>query len=183
MESISPGSSVFVSGWPAPGAVGEAGGGQIVRQFTTGNISGHLDRPIEGYSLIYTNVTRRGMSGGPVLDAGGRIVGIHGLGDYESPENLQQEGLTPEAASSIASLIKPGFNYAIPTQTFLMLAPQQGLYLSLEVEDRPAPPLGAPYTPSSEPDPKDTIDDLSATLDTINRTTETIRDFRDTFGF
>ncbi len=175
------GQSVFVSGWPIPGAVGRASGKQTIRQFTDGRISGFLETPVDGYQMIYTNVTRKGMSGAPVLDAGGRLVGIHGLGDYEDPNLLQTEGLTQEAATSIASLIKPGFNYAIPINTFLRKAPQAGLYLGLQVENSPAPELGEPYVASAEPDPRDTIDDLNTTLETVNRVFDTVDIFRRIF--
>jgi tetratricopeptide (TPR) repeat protein/S1-C subfamily serine protease len=33
----------------------------------------------EGYELVYTCVTYKGMSGGPVLDSEARVIGIHGL--------------------------------------------------------------------------------------------------------
>lgn len=171
------GQSVFISGWPVPGAVGQAAGGQTIRQFTDGRVSGFLETPVDGYQMIYTNVTRKGMSGGPVLDAGGRLVGIHGLADYEDPSRLQTEGLTPEAATTIAGLIKPGFNYGIPINTFLKTAPQAGLYLGLQVENSPAPELGQPYVASAEPDPRDTIDDLNKTLDTVNRIIDIFRGF------
>ncbi len=171
------GQPVFVSGWPVPGAVGKAAGGQTIRQFTDGRVSGFLENPVDGYQMIYTNVTRKGMSGGPVLDAGGRVVGIHGLGDYEDPNLLQTEGLTQEAATSIASLIKPGFNYAIPINTFLQKAPQAGLYLGLQVENSAAPELGQPYVASKEPDPRDTIDDINKTLETVDRVINIIERF------
>ena len=32
----------------------------------------------EGYNLIYTNITYGGMSGGPIFDAEGRVIGLHG---------------------------------------------------------------------------------------------------------
>ncbi len=165
-DTVTEGKSIFISGWPKPG-----GTGQLVRQFTDGRVSGFLEEPVQGYKMIYTNVTRRGMSGGPVIDAGGRVVGIHGWGDSEKPEAeaLQQEGLSQEAARSIASLIKPGFNYAIPINTFLSLAPQSGLYLGLQVENSPAPELGTPYVASTQPDERDTIDDINKVLDTVDK--------------
>jgi S1-C subfamily serine protease len=165
----SEGQEVFVSGWPAPGTTG-----QVIRQFTDGRISGFLDTPVEGYQTIYTNVTRRGMSGGAVFDAGGRVIGIHGMGDYEDPRRLAAiEGMSPEAATSIASMIKPGFNYAIPINTYLQLAPQSGIYLNVEVDNTPAPDLGAPYV-AGEPDERDTIDNLNSTLDTVGRVVDTV---------
>ncbi|HBB31354.1 MAG TPA: serine protease [Cyanobacteria bacterium UBA8803] len=165
------GQDVFISGWPEPGSTG-----QLIRQFTDGRISGFLDRPVEGYQMIYTNVTRRGMSGGPVLDAGGRVIAIHGWGDYEDSSKLTEiEGMTDEAAANIARLIKPGFNYAIPINTYLQLAPQAGIYLGVKVENSAAPGLGEPYV-SQEPDSDDVIDDLNDTLSSVNRVLNTVND-------
>ncbi|NEP57846.1 MAG: trypsin-like peptidase domain-containing protein [Symploca sp. SIO2G7] len=169
-DQVTEGKPVFVSGWPAPGSTN-----QLIRQFTDGRVSGFLPQSYEGYQMIYTNVTRRGMSGGPVLDAGGRVVGIHGLADAEDAGLIESQGVDPDAARSIAGLIKPGFNYAIPIKTFLTLAPQEGLYLSLDVDNSAAPPLGAPYVANSEPDSRDTIDDINSTLDTVNDAVDTLR--------
>jgi len=67
---------------------------------TPGHIVGRQDPNQKGYALIYTNPTRRGMSGGPVLDEEGRVIGIHGQGD-------RQDGS------------KTGLNLAIPSESFL----------------------------------------------------------------
>lgn len=181
-DKITEGMSVFVSGWPRLATVGNAAGGQLTRQFTNGQVSGFLPQPLEGYKMIYTNTTLGGMSGGPVLDAGGRVVGIHGLGDTEDPKRLQREGLNQEAASSIAGLIKPGFNYAIPINTFLALAPQEKIYLSLEVDSQAPPELGSPYVASSTPDPRDTID-VKEVFSNINQGVDTLQNIRGLFGF
>jgi S1-C subfamily serine protease len=167
-DTVSEGKPVFVSGWPKPGSTQ-----QLVRQFTDGRVSGFLDKPVMGYQMSYTNVTRRGMSGGPVVDAGGRVVAIHGLADSEEAQSLEAEGVSPEAAAKIASLIKPGFNYGIPIKTFLTQAPQQGLYISLQVEDTPAGELGAPYVASNQPDERDKIENINQVLDSIDRTVNT----------
>jgi serine protease Do len=172
------GKSVFVSGWPAPGSVG-----QLVRQFTSGQISGFLDKPVEGYQMVYTNVTRKGMSGGPVFDPGSRVVGIHGLGDTEDPNLLARQGeLSPDTAQNIASLIKPGFNYAIPINTFLSLASQQGLNLPLEIDSQPAPDTSVPYVAPAKPDKRDVIDDISSVLDKAQEVTGTIEKTTNTMG-
>lgn len=176
-DTTSEGQEVFISGWPEPGSTK-----QLIRQFTGGSISGYLETPIDGYQMIYTNVTRRGMSGGPVFDAGGRIVGIHGMGDYEDPAKLvNREGLSPEAAVTIASLIKPGFNYAIPIDTFLMGAPAAGIFLPLDVATDEAPELGAQY--AYEPSDEDKIDDLDKTLKTLRVVNEGIDTIRRLPGF
>ncbi len=92
-ELANEGQNVFVSGWLALGTVGQQAGGPLIRQFTGGAISAFLEKPYLGYKMIYTNVTRAGMSGGPVFDAGGRVIGIHGLGDKEDHSKLIAEGL------------------------------------------------------------------------------------------
>ena len=43
-----------------------------------GNLSGRIDRPRDGYALIYTVNALPGMSGGPILDTRGNLVGING---------------------------------------------------------------------------------------------------------
>lgn len=181
-DKISEGTSIFVSGWPRLTTVGNAAGGQLIRQFTSGQVSGFLPQPLEGYKMIYTNTTLGGMSGGPVLDAGGRVVGVHGLGDSEDPKRIQQEGLNTEAATKIASLIKPGFNYAIPINTFLELAPQEKLFLSLNVDPTAPPELGSPYVASSTPDPRDTMN-VKDVFSNVNQGVDTLRNIRGLFGF
>ena len=114
------GSPVYVAGFPKPGKAIK----RIAFQFTGGMVSSRLDEsdndPKErnnGYDLAYTNITRAGMSGGPVLDAVGRIVAIHGQGD----RNSQAPG--EEASGGLADDEKTGFNLGIPIQTFLKLQP------------------------------------------------------------
>ncbi|MDJ1169983.1 serine protease [Roseofilum sp. BLCC_M154] len=173
----SEGQDVFVSGWPGLGAVGQRANNSVTRQFTDGRISGYLSQPVLGYEMTYTNVTRGGMSGGPVLDAGGRVVGVHGMGDKETTTGLLpllREGFSEEAAARISNQIKIGFNYAIPVSTFLRLAPQAGIYLSVQVDNAPAPELGEVYV-AQPPDERDTIDDVNRTFDTINRGVGVIR--------
>ncbi|WP_164920635.1 S1 family peptidase [Thermosynechococcus vestitus] len=171
-DFVKEGSQVFVSGWPQPG-----GSGQLVRQFTDGRISGFLIEPIDGYKMIYTNVTRRGMSGGPVLDSAGRVVGVHGLGDTEDPRSLERQGLNPEAAASIARLIKPGFNYAIPINTFLAGAPAAGVFLSLQVDNQAIASGTAPVvvTVPSQPDSRDRIENINLILNAVNTGVDVLR--------
>ena len=42
-----------------------------------------------GYELLYTNATKKRMSGGPVLDADGRGIGIHGRSEGDSTTNIE----------------------------------------------------------------------------------------------
>jgi serine protease Do len=175
------GQDVYVSGWPSNGAVGAAAGGELIRQFTSGSISGFLPKSLNGYSMIYTNVTRSGMSGCPVLDTAGRLVGIHGMGDKEDARQLIESGLSQEAAIGLAAKIKPGFNYAIPISVFLQKSQSIGINASsLAIDKSAAPEAGAPYVASAQVDSRDKIDDIRATLSSVKKVTNTVRETRDT---
>ena len=175
------GQDVYVSGWPSNGAIGAAAGGELIRQFTSGSISGFLPKSLNGYSMIYTNVTRSGMSGCPVLDTAGRLVGIHGMGDKEDARQLIESGLSQEAAVGLAAKIKPGFNYAVPISVFLQKSQSIGISASsLAIDKSAAPEAGAPYVASDQVDSRDKIDDIRATLGTVKKVTNTVRETRDT---
>jgi serine protease Do len=106
------GSTIYVSGYPLP----IASGSERKLEFTAGIISSRLDRASSGYGLRYQAVTRRGMSGGPVFDDDGKIVGIHGQGDSIGTVTSQWNGQSEE--------IKTGLNAAIPIDAFMALLSQ-----------------------------------------------------------
>ena len=105
---------IFVSGFPL-----ELKG---VRKFTAGRRyprdkgltlsydNFRLNIDVSGYELLYTNLTRRGMSGGPVLDTKGQLIGI----------NTGQEG--EEVGSEEYQL---GFAYGVPSSRLLAFADQK----------------------------------------------------------
>ncbi|MFM7408567.1 MAG: tetratricopeptide repeat protein, partial [Cuspidothrix sp.] len=74
-----------------------------------------------GYELLYTNITERGMSGGAVLDTQGRVIGIHGR--IEGEESLDFDGAVNLGQSS-----------GIPISTFLAAVKQVGIESDLQVE-------------------------------------------------
>jgi tetratricopeptide (TPR) repeat protein len=82
LEELSP---VYVAGFPAESTAN----GEVVIEgetftVTEGKVTGKATKGNEkGYSLIYSNITRPGMSGGPVLNEAGELVAIHGQGDRE----------------------------------------------------------------------------------------------------
>ncbi|XFA73577.1 trypsin-like peptidase domain-containing protein [Thermosynechococcaceae cyanobacterium Okahandja] len=106
------GMPVFVAGFPSQNASVLGG----IYQFTEGRLTANASRPIQdGYALVYSNATLPGMSGGPVLDENGRLIGVHGSGDVAS--TLIQEG-----SSTNNVFVKRGFNLGIPINTYVSLA-------------------------------------------------------------
>ncbi|MDV2998306.1 MAG: hypothetical protein N4J56_008011 [Chroococcidiopsis sp. SAG 2025] len=139
------GTPVYIAGFPNPGAGIE----ERIYRFTSGEISGRFLKPKEGgYALVYTNTTRTGFSGGPVLDSEGHLVGIHGQG--ETSQSASNE-------SGEASDSKTGFNMGIPIKTFLNLVSKTGMKLAVQVENSPSseatsnnsPTLTAPQLPET----------------------------------
>jgi tetratricopeptide (TPR) repeat protein len=110
------GSASFVSGFPASNV--NAVISEPEYYFTSGEIVANASRPNkDGYALAYSNATFPGMSGGPVLNEQGELIGIHGRA--ERAERLQNSQVRNDIA-----VLKTEFNYAIPINTFLSLAPQ-----------------------------------------------------------
>jgi serine protease Do len=133
-EFADEGSPVYIAGFPKPGKAIK----RIALQFTGGMISSRLDSSDNdvkdqnnGYDLAYTNITRVGMSGGPVLDAAGRIVGIHGQGDRnnQSPDEESSPGLLGNE--------RTGFNLGIPIQIFLKMQPKSSRLVGVRVDRSP----------------------------------------------
>jgi tetratricopeptide (TPR) repeat protein len=77
---IQSGEIIYVAGFPAATPTIPSG----TLNFTVGNIINDQNRDSEGYSLVYSNFTRWGMSGGPILDQSGELIGIHGKGDQDN---------------------------------------------------------------------------------------------------
>jgi tetratricopeptide (TPR) repeat protein len=101
-EQMAQGENVFVSGWPIID-------GSSNHQVTDGRITGFRKGDTNGYELTYNNATGSGMSGGPVFNARGQVIGIHGRGGGN-----EQGG-------------KIGINLGMPIYLFLRQAPQAGL--------------------------------------------------------
>jgi serine protease Do len=125
------GSVVYTAGFPDPGTAIQ----DRTFQFTDGEISARPQPQADGYALVYTNTTRAGMSGGPVLDAAGRLVGIHGRAESNSIGNNQ-------SGQSVTG--KAGLNLAVPINTFLQLAPKAGIKFTLQADNTPPTASGSP---------------------------------------
>lgn len=99
---------------------------ESIYNFTEGKITASASRPqAEGYSLVYSNNTLPGMSGGPVLNEAGQLIAIHGRAD--TTEQAQNPNLDPSI------YIKTGFNLGIPIKNFLSLVPKTGVDLGFAV--------------------------------------------------
>jgi S1-C subfamily serine protease len=73
-DRLTEGQPLYVSGWADPSPLLST----RTYQFLVGNLSGRIDRDRDGYALVYTVNALPGMSGGPVLDSRGNLVGING---------------------------------------------------------------------------------------------------------
>jgi hypothetical protein len=114
-----PGTVVHIYGFPNPGREIK----ERIPQFTSGEITANA--PLnDGYALVYTNVTRAGMSGGPVLNEDGLVIGVHGRAESEASQTGNESGAGTSG--------KIGFNLGIPIDTFVNLAKQAGINLALE---------------------------------------------------
>ena len=84
-----------------------------------------------GYELVYSSITFGGMSGGPVLDSQGRVIGIHGKTEGET---------TIDNNSSSQETIQLGNSLGIPVSTFLALATRLNTQAQ-KIETTPTPEL------------------------------------------
>ncbi|MGB3401084.1 MAG: trypsin-like peptidase domain-containing protein [Microcoleaceae cyanobacterium] len=73
-SAVEIGSPVHVGGWPRSGSTL----GQRLFLSTEGKLT-RRQSPRNGYTLVYTNLVRSGMSGGPILNEAGNLIGINGL--------------------------------------------------------------------------------------------------------
>jgi tetratricopeptide (TPR) repeat protein len=105
------GSNIYVAGFPTLSNNQFQG----FFAFTSGQVVANSERPLaDGYALLYSNNTLPGMSGGPVLNEEGEVIGIHGRGLTEKPTSAPT--VNPDVS------LKTGHNLAIPINTYLRWA-------------------------------------------------------------
>jgi tetratricopeptide (TPR) repeat protein len=106
-------------------------------RFSDGTIEAQATRPLRnGYALAYYNFTFAGMSGGPILNQEGKLIGIHGASKTRFAET---QGVDPNTGQKV------GINLGIPVDTFLRIAPQVAPNLQLPA----APPANPPAQPTA----------------------------------
>ncbi len=109
------GEKVFASGFPIFSS------GLLL---TTGQISLLLDKPLnDGYQIGYTNQIQKGMSGGPLLNLHGEVIGINGRHAYPlwSNPDVFIDGSTP--SNNLQQQINQ-LSWAVPVQSFFKLITQ-----------------------------------------------------------
>jgi tetratricopeptide (TPR) repeat protein len=110
------GMDVYVAGFPS----GSKAINELIFVFREGKISANSNKVLEkGYSLVYSNDTLPGMSGGAVLNSDGELVAIHGRGDRDD------------------SGVKTRFNLGIPINRFATVASNMGVELGGQVAPIP----------------------------------------------
>jgi serine protease Do len=126
-SSLQEGVTIYVTGFPGQGSTINA----LTYNFTEGQLTALASKPqTGGYSLVYTNKTLPGMSGGPVFDQEARLVGIHGAADGQS-QTLEK--------LNARVFMKTGFNLGIPINTFLAASGAKGTQgqIAFATPDRP----------------------------------------------
>ena len=114
-DRVEVGETIYVSGFPLSTAIKSS-----VFTSVKGDVVANppTQQQEKGYSLIYSNNTLPGQSGGPVWNNKGEVIAIHGQGDVDSNS---QETINANVR------VKTGYNLGITVNTFNKLAATAGI--------------------------------------------------------
>lgn len=116
---------IFISGWPESQPRLFTAGLLISEAYKLAFVKEPFSR---GYDLFYTNLTQVGMSGSPILDTQGQVIGIHGMSEGQ---------ILVDQITGTSDRVTVGYSAGIPLTKFL----QSGMSLNLNVSDKePDPP-------------------------------------------
>ncbi|HEY9837931.1 MAG TPA: DUF1565 domain-containing protein, partial [Vampirovibrionales bacterium] len=162
------GTPVFVSGWPNPDDLRQK---IRDRQLVEGAIA-QVTPPSNdgGYRLLYSNLTRSGMSGGGIFNANGELIGIHGrgrgvqnncstpevnannscgmyIGEFLADDRVQSLGLSWNRNPVDLGMIQYGLTYTSQTDRV------NGSPVARSTPTPVLPPTLPPQTPQTSPSP------------------------------
>jgi serine protease Do len=118
-EPVAVGEPVLAAGFPADSGFG-------VLAVKRGFVSLLLPKSLpEGYSLGYTNEVKIGMSGGPIFNGKGFLIGINGRGKYRDPDFgvYAFEDRSEPTPELLEKMVKS--SWGIPINIYLQFASSQ----------------------------------------------------------